>query len=110
MFGDIVGSFSDTGELEITTGEDFPIRFNVQGMVQNNELFLFVDDMAARGETFAGLLDLPVFSLYSGNAVGQGTITGSVLNPMINAEFTGTDMVIGVPDYLDEKCHVKVCR
>lgn len=107
LFGDIVGSFSDTGELEITTGEDFPIRFNVQGMVQNNELFLFVDDMAARGETFAGLLDLPVFSLYSGNAVGQGTITGSVLNPMINAEFTGTDMVIGVPDYLDEKMSCK---
>ena len=107
---EITGRFSDSGELEIKTGKDFPVQFNAQGMVQNNELFLFVDDIAARGETFADLLDLPVFSLYSGQAVGQGTITGSVLNPMINAEFSGTDIVIGVPDYLDERMSCKSLR
>ncbi|WP_428769058.1 translocation/assembly module TamB domain-containing protein [Treponema sp. HNW] len=110
LFGEIIGGFSDTGELEVKAGKTFPVRFNLQGTVQNDELFLFVDDIAAEGKTFAKLLDLPVFSLYSGSAVGRGTVTGSVFNPLINAEFRGTDMLIGVPDYLDEKMLCKDFR
>ena len=59
--------------------------------------------IAAEAKTFSRLVDLPVFSLYSGSAEGSGTITGTLADPVINAEFIGKDMTVGVPDYVDEK-------
>lgn len=93
----------DDGEISLKAGRDFPVRFSAAGTVQKGELFLAVDTIAAEAKTFSRLVDLPVFSLYSGSAEGSGTITGTLADPVINAEFIGKDMTVGVPDYVDEK-------
>ena len=93
----------DDGEISVNAGRDFPVRFSAAGTVQKGELFLAVDTIAADAKTFSRLVDLPAFSLYSGSAEGSGTITGTLADPVINAEFIGKDMTIGVPDYIGEK-------
>jgi|GEM_PF-1218385 len=108
--GELEGSISDSGEIYFKADGDFPIHFNAFGIVGKGELSVLVDEISADAKTFSGLLDLPVFSLYSGSAVGRGTITGPLNNPLINAEFRGTDMLVGVPDYIDEKMLCKDFR
>ena len=93
----------DDGEISITAARDFPVRFSAAGTVQKGNLFLSVDTIEADAKTFSRLVDLSSFSLYSGIAEGSGTITGTLSDPIINAEFIGTDMTVGVPDYIDER-------
>ncbi|MGI5172547.1 translocation/assembly module TamB domain-containing protein [Treponema sp. OMZ 840] len=97
----------DDGEINMRSAHGFPVRFNAFGTVKNKELSLLVNNISADAKTFSRLLDLPVFSLYSGTASGRGTISGTLGSPIINAEFQGTDMTVGVPEYVDEKL---VCK
>lgn len=101
--GELSGYFLETGEISLSATEGFFVLFDAFGIIENNEIALFIDNIFTDARSFSGLLDLSVFSLHSGTVVGSGTLTGDLLDPQINAEFFGTDVEVSIPDYVDER-------
>ncbi|WP_314848982.1 translocation/assembly module TamB domain-containing protein [Treponema lecithinolyticum] len=107
---ELSGFVLDDGELSFHAAKGFPVLFDAYGIVDKGEITVVFENMYAEGKTFAGLLDLPVFSLYDGTATGQATLSGTLANPLIDAEFQGDSILVGVPDYIDEKMLCKDFR
>ncbi len=101
--GEVTGYLLDTGEISVNATEDFFVQFDAFGIMENSELTMFIDNIFADAQDFSTLVDLPVFSLHSGIAVGSGTLTGPLNDLQINAELFGTNMEISVPDYVNER-------
>lgn len=100
---ELSGYFLDSGELSLSAKEGFFMLFDAFGIIENNEIAVFVDNIYADAIFFSNLVNLSQFSLHSGIVIGSGTITGDLVDPQINAEFLGTDIEISIPDYVEER-------
>ncbi len=100
---EVVASLLDSGEISVSANEGFFVQFDGYGILDNDELTMFLDNIYADASDFSRLVDLPVFSLHSGIAVGSGTLSGPLNDLQINANLQGTNLEISVPDYVGER-------
>ncbi|HZK19443.1 MAG TPA: translocation/assembly module TamB domain-containing protein, partial [Treponemataceae bacterium] len=111
------GVIESNGEIHLLATKDFPVSFKGDGIIQNNEINVFVDDIYIDVAHFSALLDIDVFSAYGGVLTGQLMVSESIFNPLMNGTITGKNLRVSSPICLDEvmytdlfKCHVQNSR
>ncbi|MCR5291202.1 MAG: translocation/assembly module TamB [Treponema sp.] len=74
----------DSGELQLTIGDGFPLKASVLGFMSQEGVLFQIDDIEAELENFSQFISLPFFSVYQGHIRGNVTVAGKLSDPDIN--------------------------
>lgn len=96
----ISGYYLDSGSVELSLGEQLPVRFNMTGRIQKSALDLRFANLSADMKYFTNLLSYPFIKVHGGDVSGWFAIGGYISDPEFSGVLTLQNVDLSCPDYV----------
>ncbi len=79
---------NNNGKLFLTTNDNALVKFNVNGSIQKQQVNIKVDKFSTDLAVITKLLNVDFLEIYKGILKGDASLTGNLLNPQVNGNFS----------------------
>ncbi|MGL4982785.1 MAG: hypothetical protein ACRC4W_08050 [Treponemataceae bacterium] len=98
----VLGYLLDTGELLLNLKDPLPVQLTAQGTIKDNHLDISINDLNADLSAFSKVLNYPYIAVNTALLKGNFHIGGLFSDPEFSGEVFGTQVNLGIPDYVGE--------